>query len=75
MVSVYVFLGTPQALIDMMTTMESLQLFNAGEFMVIYVDMMTYSIREAQKYLWSKYLYTDCSCGRVAKKKQKKTGG
>lgn len=38
----------------MMTTMQALQLFDEGEYMVIYVDMMTYSVREAQKYLWSK---------------------
>ncbi|KAL0272546.1 UNVERIFIED_CONTAM: hypothetical protein PYX00_005475 [Menopon gallinae] len=49
---IYVFLGTPMALIDMMTTMQALQLFDEGEYMVIYVDMMTYSVREAQKYLW-----------------------
>lgn len=40
-------------LIDMMMTMQALQLFDEGEYMVIYVDMMTYSVREAQKYLWS----------------------
>lgn len=50
------FLGTSQALIDMMTTMNALQLFDAGEYMVIYVDMMTYSTREAQKYLWSAFI-------------------
>lgn len=42
------------ALIDMMMTMQALQLFDLGEYMVIYVDMMTYSVKEAQKYLWSK---------------------
>lgn len=52
--SVYVFLGTPGALIDMMSAMQGLQLFDNGEYMVIYVDMMTYSMREATKYLWSK---------------------
>ncbi|KAK6625291.1 Receptor-type guanylate cyclase Gyc76C [Polyplax serrata] len=49
---IYVFLGTPMTLIDMMMTMQALQLFDEGEYMVIYVDMMTYSVREAQKYLW-----------------------
>lgn len=44
-------------LIDMMMTMQALQLFDEGEYMVIYVDMMTYSVREAQKYLWSKFVY------------------
>ncbi|KAK9512964.1 hypothetical protein O3M35_001263 [Rhynocoris fuscipes] len=49
---IYVFLGTPISLIDMMTTMQALQMFENGEYMVIYVDMMTYSPREATKYLW-----------------------
>lgn len=52
--AVYVFLGNHMALIDMMMTMQALQLFDQGEYMVIYVDMMTYSVKEAQKYLWSK---------------------
>lgn len=38
-----------------MNAMEAAQLFANGEYMVIYVDMMTYSIKEAQKYLWSKF--------------------
>lgn len=46
------FLGTPAALVDMMNAMDNHQLFSKGEYMVIFVDMMTYSIREAQKYLW-----------------------
>lgn len=49
---IYVFLGTPAALVDMMNAMDNHQLFSKGEYMVIFVDMMTYSIREAQKYLW-----------------------
>lgn len=52
---VYVFLGSTQGLIDMMTAMESLKLFAKGEYMVIFVDMMTYSPnRESLKYLMSK---------------------
>lgn len=39
-------------LIDMMNTMHTAQLFDNGEYMVIYVDMNTYSMKEAQKYLW-----------------------
>lgn len=54
-ISVYVFLGTSQSLVDIMNAMEAAQLFANGEYMVIYVDMMTYSIKEAQKYLWSKF--------------------
>lgn len=36
----------------MMNTMHTAQLFDNGEYMVIYVDMNTYSERDAQKYLW-----------------------
>lgn len=54
--SVYVFLGSTSGLIEMMTAMESLQLFVKGEYMVIFVDMMTYSPKEALKYLISKFL-------------------
>lgn len=53
-ISVYVFLGSTAGLIDMMTAMESLQLFAKGEYMVIFVDMMTYMPKEALKYLISK---------------------
>ncbi|XP_069365373.1 receptor-type guanylate cyclase Gyc76C-like isoform X1 [Maniola hyperantus] len=48
---IYVFLGSTAGLIDMMTAMESLQLFAKGEYMVIFVDMMTYSPKESLKYL------------------------
>jgi hypothetical protein len=40
---IYIFLGTPDALVDMMGSMESVQLFDKGEYMVIFVDMMSYS--------------------------------
>lgn len=49
---IYVFLGTPGLLIDLMNAMQTLQLFDLGEYMVIYVDMMTHSLKEATKYLW-----------------------
>ncbi|XP_013186533.2 receptor-type guanylate cyclase Gyc76C isoform X1 [Amyelois transitella] len=48
---IYVFLGSTTGLIDMMTAMESLQLFVKGEYMVIFADMMTYSPKESLKYL------------------------
>ncbi|CAG5012725.1 unnamed protein product [Parnassius apollo] len=48
---IYVFLGSTSGLIEMMTAMESLQLFAKGEYMVIFVDMMTYSSKESLKYL------------------------
>ncbi|XP_026477197.1 receptor-type guanylate cyclase Gyc76C-like [Ctenocephalides felis] len=60
---IYVFLGTSKALVDMMNTMESAQLFENGEYMVIFVDMMTYSPREAKNYLWSsEQLLKKASC-------------
>nr|CAD7429253.1 unnamed protein product [Timema monikensis] len=49
---IYVFLGTPISLNDLMTAMNALQLFDNGKYMVLYVDMMTYTTREARKYLW-----------------------
>ncbi|XP_068630072.1 receptor-type guanylate cyclase Gyc76C-like [Battus philenor] len=48
---IYVFLGSTSGLIEMMTAMESSQLFAKGEYMVIFVDMMTYSAKESLKYL------------------------
>ncbi|OWR49210.1 putative guanylate cyclase [Danaus plexippus plexippus] len=48
---IYVFLGSTAGLIEMMTAMESLQLFVKGEYMVIFVDMMTYSPKDSLKYL------------------------
>lgn len=46
------------SLIDLMNTMQTAQLFDKGEYMVIYVDMNTYSEKEAHKYLWSKIFFT-----------------
>lgn len=42
---IYVFLGSPTALVDMMSSMDDCLLFAKGEYMVIFVDMMTYSLR------------------------------
>ncbi|XP_076232262.1 receptor-type guanylate cyclase Gyc76C [Calliopsis andreniformis] len=52
MTRIYIFLGTAMSLIDMMNSMQNQKLLDNGEYMVIHVDMMTYSPREAQKYLW-----------------------
>ncbi|XP_029172413.1 receptor-type guanylate cyclase Gyc76C-like [Nylanderia fulva] len=52
MTRIYIFLGTPMSLIDMMNSMQSQRLLDDGQYMVIHVDMMMYSQREAQKYLW-----------------------
>lgn len=42
------------SLIDLMNTMQTVQLFDNGEYMVLYVDMDTYSDKQAHKYLYSK---------------------
>lgn len=49
------FLGTKPSLLDFMQIMQTLQLFDNGEYMVIYVDMETYSDKEAHRYLFSEY--------------------
>lgn len=49
---IYVFIGQDKNLIEMMGTMQSLQLFQNGEYLVIFVEMMTYQKREALNYLW-----------------------
>ncbi|XP_065155987.1 receptor-type guanylate cyclase Gyc76C-like isoform X3 [Atheta coriaria] len=49
---IYVFLGSTMSLIELMTTMHTAQLFEKGEYMVIYVDKNTYSDKEAHRYLW-----------------------
>ncbi|KAI9581516.1 receptor-type guanylate cyclase Gyc76C-like isoform X1 [Glossina fuscipes] len=48
---IYVFLGTASALVDFMASMDTANLFAKGEYMVIFVDMMTYTPKEAEKYL------------------------
>ncbi|XP_018335565.1 receptor-type guanylate cyclase Gyc76C [Agrilus planipennis] len=58
---IYIFLGTSMALIDLMNTMQTAQLFDKGEYMVIYVDMNTYSSKEALKYLWKPETFTKYS--------------
>lgn len=40
---IYIFFGTSDALLDMMESMEAIQLFDRGEYIVIFVDMMSYS--------------------------------
>lgn len=36
-----------------MIAMQNQRLLDNGQYMVIYVDMMTYTPKEAMKYLWS----------------------
>lgn len=40
---IYVFLGTPGSLVNFMASMDTANLFSKGEYMVIFVDMMTYT--------------------------------
>lgn len=56
---IYVFMGSQASLIDMMTTMQALQLFDEGEYMVIYIDMRTYSEREATNYVFTPAMFND----------------
>uniref|UniRef100_A0A182PGB7 Guanylate cyclase n=1 Tax=Anopheles epiroticus TaxID=199890 RepID=A0A182PGB7_9DIPT len=49
---IYVFLGNSNQLVDMMATMDGMQLFAKGEYLVISADMMTYSPKLSNKYLW-----------------------
>ncbi|XP_050090825.1 receptor-type guanylate cyclase Gyc76C-like [Anopheles aquasalis] len=49
---IYVFLGNSNQLVDMMTTMDGMQLFAKGEYLVISADMLTYSAKVSNKYLW-----------------------
>ncbi|KAB0795504.1 hypothetical protein PPYR_12343 [Photinus pyralis] len=61
---IYVFLGSAFSLIDLMSTMQTAQLFDNGEYIVISVDPMnTYSAKDAHKYLWNTHVfdkYTSC---------------
>ncbi|KAK4875863.1 hypothetical protein RN001_012285 [Aquatica leii] len=54
---IYVFLGSPMSLVDLMNTMQTAQLFDNGEYMVISVDMNTYSPKDAHKYLWNPHVF------------------
>lgn len=53
--AVYVFLGQTKTLVDMMLQMQANQMFENGEYIVIFVDLRTYSPREAYQYIWSEY--------------------
>lgn len=69
---IYVFLGPVYALVNMMEAMDAVQLFSKGEYMVIFVDMMTYSTREAQKYIWKPdHLNKHASCKEIDNFKQR----
>lgn len=50
---IYVFLGPVYTLAQLMEAMDSLKLFQNGEYMVIFVDTMTYLAKESHKYIWT----------------------
>lgn len=50
-------MGTPKLLVDMMNTMHSLQLFENGDYMVIYVDTSINDFKNAYEYLWSNLIH------------------
>ncbi|EFA10586.2 receptor-type guanylate cyclase Gyc76C isoform X1 [Tribolium castaneum] len=54
---IYVFLGGLTSLLDLMITMQTAQLFENGEYIVIYVDTNTYSEKEAHKYIWKPAIF------------------
>lgn len=63
---IYVFLGPASALINMMEAMDAMKLFVDGQYMVIFVDMMTYSIQESYMYiLRPDQLYKPKSCDEI----------
>lgn len=69
---IYVFLGPVYTLNQLMEAMDSLKLFDKGEYMVIFVDMMTYSSKESQKYIWTPEQLTKLrNCNEVEKYKQR----
>ncbi|XP_025406110.1 receptor-type guanylate cyclase Gyc76C-like isoform X2 [Sipha flava] len=52
---IYVFFGTPKSLVDMMAAMQSLQLFDNGDYMVIYGDTKFNYGKDFRQYLWNDY--------------------
>ncbi|XP_063226252.1 receptor-type guanylate cyclase Gyc76C-like isoform X2 [Bacillus rossius redtenbacheri] len=60
---IYIFLGSKSSLIDLMQSMQASQLFDHGEYMVIHVDMISYTPKEALRYLWNPdFLVADYNC-------------
>ncbi|CAG9761048.1 unnamed protein product [Ceutorhynchus assimilis] len=49
---IYIFLGTSISLVDFMGTMQTAQLFEQGEYIVIYVDMNAYLQKEVHRYIF-----------------------
>lgn len=54
---VYVFLGATKSLVDMMNTMQALQLFDNGDYMIIYGDTKINTWNDAREYLWSNLIH------------------
>ncbi|KAG9510284.1 Receptor-type guanylate cyclase Gyc76C, partial [Fragariocoptes setiger] len=49
---VYIFLGTVNDLINMMSAMQFKSLLDKGEYIVIYIDLDHYTEAQSYKYLW-----------------------
>lgn len=49
---IYVFFGEPKTLVQFMEAMDAIKLFQDGQYMVIYVDMLTYSLPESRKFIF-----------------------
>lgn len=61
--TVYVFLGAPKSLVNFMTTMQALQLFDNGDYMVIFADTKINTQKDFRQYLWSNLLHVIiCNC-------------
>lgn len=54
---VYVFLGLPKSLVFLMNTMQALQLFDNGDYMVIFGDTKISSHKDFRQYLWSNFIH------------------
>ncbi|CAH0555548.1 unnamed protein product [Brassicogethes aeneus] len=56
---IYVFLGSPSSLIHFMDSMQTLKLFENGEYIVISVDTNIAYEKEINKYLWESSIFDD----------------
>ncbi|GLG93315.1 Guanylate cyclase [Gryllus bimaculatus] len=66
---IYVFLGLPRSLVNMMKQMHDLRLFDKGEYMVITADMMPYTHRETLKFVWDTVHMNNITCTEDAVKR------
>lgn len=68
---IYVFLGPIYTYHQMVEAMDSLKVFESGDYMVIYVDMLTYLPHESYKYIFSADELAKLSCNDVEKYRQR----